>query len=151
MAGIASSAGGVGDALLHKQKLFLQQKLMHFVNTLHQYVMARVLYSAWVELCEGMSSAGSLDEVKSCHDSYLVSIQRQCLVAHDKLQFDECLIFLMRVLSFKLNVGHFPHVADLAGCQKTLITFQTKRYDSHDEAGGLLHADCTVALTSKDV
>lgn len=45
----------------------------------------QVLYSAWVELCEGMSSARSLDEVKSCHDSYLVSIQRQCLVAPDKL------------------------------------------------------------------
>ncbi|KAL2611090.1 hypothetical protein R1flu_022782 [Riccia fluitans] len=151
---------GVGDAVLHKQRLLLQQKLMHFVNTLHQYVMDRVLYSAWVELSEGMSSAGSLDEVKSCHDSYLISIQRQCLVAPDKLwtliasrvktilglalnyysiqrvlcdgvgasavgarcqleiervekQFDECLIFLIRVLSFKLNVGHFPHLADL--------------------------------------
>ncbi|BBN01636.1 gamma-tubulin complex component 5 [Marchantia polymorpha subsp. ruderalis] len=151
---------GVGDAALHKQRLLLQQKLMHFVNTLHQYVMDRVLYSAWVELCEGMSSARSLDEVKSCHDSYLVSIQRQCLVAPDKLwtliagrvktilglalnyysiqrvlcdgvgasavsarcqleiervekQFDECMVFLMRVLSFRLNVGHFPHLADL--------------------------------------
>ncbi|CAM6098848.1 unnamed protein product [Calypogeia fissa] len=151
---------GVGDAAVHKRRLLLQQKLMHFVNTLHQYVMDRVLYSAWVDLCESMSSAGSLDEVIACHDAYLVSIQRQCLVAPDKLwtliagrvktilglalnyhsiqrvlcdgigapaltarcqleiervekQFDECMVFLMRVLSFKLNVGHFPHLADL--------------------------------------
>lgn len=33
---------GGGDAAHHKQRLLLQQKLMHFVNTLHQYVMDRV-------------------------------------------------------------------------------------------------------------
>ncbi|KAG0618391.1 hypothetical protein M758_4G060000 [Ceratodon purpureus] len=151
---------GGGDAAHHKQRLLLQQKLMHFVNTLHQYVMDRVLYSSWLELSEGMASAGSLDEVIACHDAYLVSIQRQCLVAPDKLwtliagrvktilglaldyysiqrtlcdgiaapnitarcqseierverQFDECMVFLLRVLSFKLNVGHFPHLSDL--------------------------------------
>ncbi|KAJ7557444.1 hypothetical protein O6H91_05G127000 [Diphasiastrum complanatum] len=152
---------GGGDTANHKQQLLLQQKLMHFVNTLHQYVMDRVLYSAWVELCEGMALASSLDEVITCHDMYLTSIQRQCFVAPDKLwtliasrvktvlglaldyysiqrtlcggggsalgmvarcqlevgkverQFDECMVFLLRVLSFKLNVGHFPHLTDL--------------------------------------
>eukprot|EP00250_Pteridium_aquilinum_P014873 c22252_g1_i2 orf=130-3138(+) len=143
-----------------KQQLLLQQKLMHFVNTLHQYIMDRVLHSAWEELNQGMTTACSLDEVIACHEAYLVSIQRQCLVAPDKLwalissrvktilslaldfysiqrtlcgggaapaikarcqleiqrvgrQFDECIVFLLRVLSFKLNVGHFPHLAEL--------------------------------------
>ncbi|KAI5075340.1 hypothetical protein GOP47_0009416 [Adiantum capillus-veneris] len=151
---------GVGRMTDIKQQLLLQQKLMHFVNTLHQYVMDRVLYSAWEELCQGMAMACSLDEVIACHDAYLVSIQRQCLVAPDKLwalissrvktilslaldfysiqrtlfsggaapaikarcqleiervgrQFEECIVFLLRVLSFKLNVGHFPHLAEL--------------------------------------
>uniref|UniRef100_A0A7I4ANN1 Gamma-tubulin complex component n=1 Tax=Physcomitrium patens TaxID=3218 RepID=A0A7I4ANN1_PHYPA len=151
---------GGGDAAHHKQRLLLQQKLMHFVNTLHQYVMDQVLYSSWLELSEGMASAGSLDEVIAYHDAYLVSIQRQCLVAPDKLwaliagrvkailglaleyysiqrtlcdgvaapnttarcqsdlerverQFYECMVFLLRVLSFNLNVGHFPHFSDL--------------------------------------
>lgn len=36
---------GGGDAAHHKQRLLLQQKLMHFVNTLHQYVMDRVSLS----------------------------------------------------------------------------------------------------------
>jgi gamma-tubulin complex component 5 len=76
---------GGGDGAHNKQRLLLQQKLMHFVNTLHQYVMDRVLYSAWVELSEGMVAARSLDEVIACHDAYLISIQRQCLIAHDKL------------------------------------------------------------------
>ncbi|XP_057863216.2 uncharacterized protein LOC131071418 [Cryptomeria japonica] len=153
---------GSNDTHSNKQHLLLQQKLLHFVNTFHQYVMDRVLYSAWIELCEGMASAGSLDEVIACHEAYLVSIQRQCFIAPDKLwaliasrvrtilslaldfysiqntlynggaaagikarcqmevdrvgqQFDECILFLLRVLSFKLNVGKFPHLEDLVG------------------------------------
>lgn len=47
--------------------------------------LKQVLYSSWIELSEGMAAAGSLDEVIACHDAYLVSIQRQCLVAPDKL------------------------------------------------------------------
>lgn len=38
-----------------------------------------------MELCEGMSVARSLDEVILCHDVYLTSIQKQCLVAPDKV------------------------------------------------------------------
>ncbi|XP_058069309.1 uncharacterized protein LOC131218654 [Magnolia sinica] len=122
--------------------------------------MDRVFHSAWLELCKGMASAGSLDEVIEVLEAYVLSIQRQCFVAPDKLwaliasriksilglaldfysiqqtlcsggavpaiktrcemevdriekQFDDCISFLLRVLSFKLNVGHFPHLADL--------------------------------------
>ncbi|WOL11137.1 hypothetical protein Cni_G19898 [Canna indica] len=152
---------GRGSKMNHYKHHFLvQQKLLHFVDAFHQYVMDRVLHSAWSELCSGMSSAGSLDEVIEVHDSYLLSIQRQCFVASDKLwaliasriktilglaldfysiqqtlnsggaasaikarcemevdriekQFDDCVAFLLRILSFRLNVGHFPHLADL--------------------------------------
>ncbi|KAK1626301.1 hypothetical protein QYE76_000616 [Lolium multiflorum] len=143
-----------------KQHLIVGQKLLHFVDAFHQYVMDRVYHSAWTELCDGMASATTLDEVMEVHESYLSSIQRQCFVASDKLwaliasrvktilglaldfhnveqtlgtggtapavrarcemeldriekQFDECVVFLLRILSFKLNVGHFPHLADL--------------------------------------
>ncbi|XP_008795985.2 gamma-tubulin complex component 5-like isoform X1 [Phoenix dactylifera] len=144
----------------YKHHLLLEQKLLHFVDAFHQYVMDRVFHSAWTELCTGMASAGSLDEVIEVHEAYLLSIQRQCFVAPDKLwaliasriktilglaldfytiqltlssggaapaikarcemevdriekQFDDCIAFLLRILSFKLNVGHFPHLADL--------------------------------------
>ncbi|ONK64090.1 uncharacterized protein A4U43_C07F21980 [Asparagus officinalis] len=144
----------------YKHHLLVQQKLLHFVDAFHQYVMDRVYHSAWIDLCTGMASAGSLDEVIEVHDIYLLSIQRQCFVAPDKLwaliasriksilglaldfysieqtlgsggttpaikarceiemdriekQFDDCIAFLLRILSFKLNVGHFPHLADL--------------------------------------
>ncbi|KAG1366262.1 Gamma-tubulin complex component [Cocos nucifera] len=188
---------GRGSTTHHyKHHLLVEQKLLHFVDAFHQYVMDRVFHSAWTELCSGMASAGSLDEVIEVHEAYLLSIQRQCFVAPDKLwaliasriktilglaldfysiqltlssggaapaikarcemevdriekQFDDCIAFLLRVfspsvscpvlikfddcfecrwiywkakplfcecmqiLSFKLNVGHFPHLADL--------------------------------------
>ncbi|XP_010248230.1 PREDICTED: gamma-tubulin complex component 5 [Nelumbo nucifera] len=152
---------GRGTATINRKHHWLvEQKLLHFVDAFHQYVMDRVFHSAWLELCEGMASAGSLDEVREVHEAYLLSIQRQCFVVPDKLwalianrikiilglaldfysiqqtlnssgaalaikarcemeidriekQFDDCIAFLLRVLSFKLNVGHFPHLADL--------------------------------------
>lgn len=144
----------------YKHHQLVQQKLLHFVDAFHQYVMDRVYHSAWIELCSGMASAGSLDEVIEVHEAYLLSIQRQCFVAPDKLwaliasrvknilglaldfysieqtlgsggttpaikarceiemdriekQFDDCIAFLLRILSFNLNVGHLPHLADL--------------------------------------
>ncbi|KAF6145458.1 hypothetical protein GIB67_032581 [Kingdonia uniflora] len=45
----------------------------------------RVFHSSWLELCEGMTSDGSLDEVLEAHEAYLLSIQRQCFVVPDKL------------------------------------------------------------------
>ncbi|KAK3025229.1 hypothetical protein RJ639_044577, partial [Escallonia herrerae] len=150
-----------GTATVNRKHHWLvEQKLLHFVDAFHQYVMDRVYHSAWRELCEGMAAAGSLDEVIEVHEAYLLSIQRQCFVVPDKLwaliasrinnilelaldfysiqqtlssggavsaikarcemevdrierQFDDCISFLLRVLSFKLNVGQFPHLADL--------------------------------------
>ncbi|KAJ0982388.1 hypothetical protein J5N97_010643 [Dioscorea zingiberensis] len=134
----------------YKHHLLVEQKLLHFVDAFHQYVMDRVFHSSWIELCSGMASAGSLDEVIEVHEAYLLSVQRQCFVAPDKLwaliasriksilglaldfysiqqtlssggaapaikarcemevdriekQFDDCIAFLLRILSFKLN------------------------------------------------
>ncbi|KAI6688966.1 hypothetical protein NL676_025794 [Syzygium grande] len=147
-------------AYSRKRHWLVEQKLLHFVDAFHQYVMDRVYHSAWRELCEGIATAQSLDGVMEVHDAYLLSIQRQCFVVPDKLwaliasrinsilglaldfysvqqtlssggaiptikarcemeieriekQFDDCIAFLLRVLSFKLNVGNFPHLADL--------------------------------------
>ncbi|KAB2627188.1 gamma-tubulin complex component 5-like [Pyrus ussuriensis x Pyrus communis] len=143
----------------HKRHWLVEQKFLHFVDAFHQYVMDRVYHNAWRELCEGMATARSLDEVIEVHELYLLTIQRQCFVVPDKLwaliasrinnilrlaldfysiqltlsggtvsaikakcemevdriekQFDDCIAFLLKVLSFKLNVGHFPHLADL--------------------------------------
>lgn len=56
----------------------------------------QVYHSAWRELCEGMGAAKSLDEVIEVHETYMLSIQRQCFVVPDKL-----------VIIISLNLGVF--------------------------------------------
>ncbi|KAK2992321.1 hypothetical protein RJ640_020314, partial [Escallonia rubra] len=240
-----------GTATVNRKHHWLvEQKLLHFVDAFHQYVMDRVIFiqllrrifsvggylflsiacgfvkqvyhSAWRELCEGMAAAGSLDEVIEVHEAYLLSIQRQCFVVPDKLvfirllffaifmfrtsiiaemndgsddglfsfqwaliasrinnilglaldfysiqqtlssggavsaikarcemevdrierQFDDCISFLLRVLSFKLNVGQFPHLADLV----TRINFN---YFYISDNGNLITAPGSDTVTSK--
>ncbi|CAN1235020.1 Gamma-tubulin complex component 5 (Fragment) [Linum perenne] len=143
-----------------KRHWLVEQKLLHFIDAFHQHVMDGVYHSAWRELCEGMTVAGSLDEVMEVHEAYLLSIQRQCFVVPGKLwsvianrinrilnlaldfyaiqqtlnsdeaaspmkakcettveqiekSFNDCIAVLLRVLSVKVNVKHFPHLADL--------------------------------------
>ncbi|KAE9460902.1 hypothetical protein C3L33_07269, partial [Rhododendron williamsianum] len=181
---------GRGTATINRKRHWLvEQKLLHFVDAFHQYVMDRVYHSAWRELCEGMASAASLDEVIEVHEAYLLSIQRQCFVVPDKLwaliasrinsilglaldfysvqqtltsggavsaikarcemevariekQFDDCIAFLLRVLSFKLNVGHFPHLADL-------VTRINYNYFYMSYNGNLITAPGSETLSSK--
>ncbi|KAJ8758768.1 hypothetical protein K2173_000489 [Erythroxylum novogranatense] len=172
-----------------KHHWLVEQKLLHFVDAFHQYVMDRVYHSAWCELCQGMAAAGSLDEVIEVHEAYLLSIQRQCFVVPDKLwaliasrinsilslaldfysvqqtlsssgaapamrarcemevdriekQFDDCVAFLLRVLSFKLNVGNFPHLADL-------VTRINYNYFYMSDSGNLMTATGSETVTSR--
>ncbi|CAJ1973361.1 unnamed protein product [Sphenostylis stenocarpa] len=172
-----------------KHHWLVEQKLLHFVDAFHQYVMDRVYHSAWRELCEGMTAAKSLDEVIEVHETYILSIQRQCFVVPDKLgaliasrinsilgialdfyniqqtlssggavsaikarcdmevdriekQFDDCIAFLLRVLSFKLNVGHFPHLADL-------VTRINYNYFYMSANGNLMTASSSGSVTSR--
>ncbi|XP_055833177.1 uncharacterized protein LOC129902142 isoform X1 [Solanum dulcamara] len=172
-----------------KHHWLLEQKLLHFVDAFHHYVMDRVYHSAWDEFCEGLAAARSLDEVIEIHEAYLMSIQRQCFAVPEKLwaliasrinsilglaldfysvqqtlscggavsaikarcemeinriekQFDDCIVFLMRILSFKLNVGQFPHLADLV----TRINYN-HFYMSHN--GSLINAPGSNAVPSK--
>ncbi|KAL6995576.1 hypothetical protein U1Q18_005711 [Sarracenia purpurea var. burkii] len=181
---------GRGNATINRKHHWLvEQKLLHFVDAFHQYVMDRVYHSAWRELCEGMAAAASLDEVIEVHEAYLLTIQRQCFVVPDKLwalianrinsilglaldfysiqqtitsggavsaikarcemevdriekQFDDCIAFLLRVLSSKLNVGHFPHLADL-------VTRINYNYFYMSDGGNLITAPSSETLPSK--
>ncbi|OAY57168.1 gamma-tubulin complex component 5 isoform X1 [Manihot esculenta] len=172
-----------------KHHWLVEQKLLHFVDAFHQYVMDRVYHSAWHELCEGMATAGSLDEVIEVHEAYLLSIQRQCFVVPDKLwaliasriniilglaldfysiqqtlssggatsamkarcemevdriekRFDDCIGFLLRILSFKLNVGQFPHLADL-------VTRINYNYFYMSDNGSLMTATGSETVSSR--
>ncbi|CAH8356142.1 unnamed protein product [Eruca vesicaria subsp. sativa] len=181
---------GKGSATkIRKHHWLLEQKLLNFVDAFHQYVMDRVYHTAWSELCEAMVKAGSLDEVIYVHETYLLSIQRQCFVVQEKLwaiiasrinmilglalefysiqqtlssggaasaikarcemeidriekQFEDCIAFLLRVLSSKLNVGHFPHLADL-------VTRINYNYHYMPDTGSLMTASGAETMSSR--
>jgi gamma-tubulin complex component 5 len=57
-------------------------------------------YSIQRTLCDGVAAPA-------------ITARCQLEIERVERQFDECMVFLLRVLSFRLNVGHFPHLADL--------------------------------------
>lgn len=57
----------------------------------------QVYHTAWRELCEAMVKAGSLDEVIYVHETYLLSIQRQCFVVQEKLVIDPFLKCITKI------------------------------------------------------
>ncbi|KAI5353987.1 PREDICTED: CST complex subunit CTC1 [Prunus dulcis] len=77
----------------------------------------KVYHNAWRELCEDMTAARSLDEVieLTLSGGTVSAIKAKCEMEVDRIekQFDDFIAFLLRVLSFKLNVGHFPQLTDL--------------------------------------
>lgn len=64
----------------------------------------QVYHTAWRELCEAMVKAGSLDEVIYVHETYLLSIQRQCFVVQEKLVIRSlnCRTFIYIYIFWKL-------------------------------------------------
>lgn len=80
-----------------------------------------------------LSSGGAVSAIKARCEMEINRIEKQ---------FDDCIAFLMRILSFKLNVGQFPHLADLV----TRINYN-HFYMSHN--GSLINAPGSNAVPSK--
>ncbi|KAL0024129.1 hypothetical protein WJX77_000413 [Trebouxia sp. C0004] len=79
---VKAGRGEAGRPLEHGD--VLAHQLSHFVNTLHQFVMDRLLHGAWLALEQALEGAKSLEEVKAAHSRFVVAVQRQCLLAPDK-------------------------------------------------------------------
>ena len=74
-----------GDVLAHQ--------LSHFVNTLHQFVMDRLLHGAWLALEQVSIAACNLlyvEHILSC-SSLLVVLRSNTLLAHEHTNFDQTL------------------------------------------------------------
>ncbi|XP_057973341.1 uncharacterized protein LOC131161533 [Malania oleifera] len=80
-----------------------------------------------------LSSSGAVSAMKARCEMEVERIEKQ---------FDDCIAFLLRVLSFKLNVGHFPHLADL-------VTRINYNYFYMSASGNLIAAPGADAVSSK--
>lgn len=57
--------------------------MTHFINSLNNFLMFEVVETAWVKLVAGIEHASCLDDIISCHDSYLQEIQERALLSEE--------------------------------------------------------------------
>ncbi|XP_025944564.1 gamma-tubulin complex component 5 isoform X1 [Apteryx mantelli] len=77
----------------------LRVKLMHFVNSLHNYIMTRILHSTGLEFQHQVEEAKDLDQLIKIHYRYLSTIHDRCLL-REKVSFVKEAI--MKVLNLVL-------------------------------------------------
>ncbi|XP_072294664.1 gamma-tubulin complex component 5 [Eucyclogobius newberryi] len=83
---------------IHRMCL-LRVKLMHFVNSLHNYIMTRILHSTGLEFQHQVQEAKDLDQLIKIHYKYLATIHDRCLL-REKVSFVKEAI--MKVLNLVL-------------------------------------------------
>ncbi|XP_078002437.1 gamma-tubulin complex component 5 isoform X2 [Phascolarctos cinereus] len=83
---------------IHRMFL-LRVKLMHFVNSLHNYIMTRILHSTGLEFQHQVEEAKDLDQLIKIHYRYLSTIHDRCLL-REKVSFVKEAI--MKVLNLVL-------------------------------------------------
>uniref|UniRef100_A0A4W4GMR4 Gamma-tubulin complex component n=1 Tax=Electrophorus electricus TaxID=8005 RepID=A0A4W4GMR4_ELEEL len=83
---------------IHRMVL-LRVKLMHFVNSLHNYIMTRILHSTGLEFQHQVQEAKDLDQLIKIHYRYLSTIHDRCLL-REKVSFVKEAI--MKVLNLVL-------------------------------------------------
>ncbi|KAM4628694.1 gamma-tubulin complex component 5 [Polymixia lowei] len=99
--------GGVAEEVTAKDHInqqihrmcLLRVKLMHFVNSLHNYIMTRILHSTGLEFQHQVQEAKDLDQLIKIHYRYLSTIHDRCLL-REKVSFVKEAI--MKVLNLVL-------------------------------------------------
>uniref|UniRef100_A0AAY5K512 Gamma-tubulin complex component n=1 Tax=Esox lucius TaxID=8010 RepID=A0AAY5K512_ESOLU len=103
----AKGLGGVPEEMAAKEPIdqqihrmfLLRVKLMHFVNSLHNYIMTRILHSTGLEFQHQVQEAKDLDQLIKIHYRYLSTIHDRCLL-REKVSFVKEAI--MKVLNLVL-------------------------------------------------
>ncbi|XP_041361102.1 gamma-tubulin complex component 5-like [Gigantopelta aegis] len=72
-------------AKIHKMEL-LRFRLMYFVNSLHNYIMTRILHSTGLEFKQELDRAVDLDQIIVAHACYVRNIHERCLM-HKSVAF----------------------------------------------------------------
>ncbi|KAK7091928.1 gamma-tubulin complex component 5-like [Littorina saxatilis] len=85
-----SAVMGEGETMSRSERLHrlhvLRFRLAYFVNSLHNYIMTRILHSSGLEFADEIKEATDLQQVIDVHARYVHTIHEQCLL-HKKLSF----------------------------------------------------------------
>ncbi|XP_055996966.1 gamma-tubulin complex component 5-like isoform X2 [Ostrea edulis] len=58
----------------------LRMRLTYFVNSLHNYIMTRILHSTGIEFKQDLGKAKDLDQIIAVHNKYVNTIHERCLL-----------------------------------------------------------------------
>ncbi|GAB1610647.1 gamma-tubulin complex component 5 isoform X2 [Argonauta hians] len=97
--------GSNQEVLLNKEKIhrlhMLRIRLMYFTNTLNSHIMHQIAHSK--ELLGCLKTSVDLDEMVSCHESYLEHILESCFLDAKKSAMGN---LLDQILSIGLQLSH---------------------------------------------
>ncbi|XP_013414718.1 gamma-tubulin complex component 5 isoform X2 [Lingula anatina] len=119
--------------LIHRVQIF-RLRLMHFVNSLHQYIMTRILHSTGLEFQNEVELATDLDQVIYIHNNYVSKIHERCLLHKRVAMIKETVTRVLNIavgFQEKWNAGidnisekYLKHVEDeFKNCVKFLTSF----------------------------
>ncbi|XP_059140755.1 gamma-tubulin complex component 5-like [Physella acuta] len=86
---------------IHRFQL-LRFRLLYFINSLHNYIMTRILHSKGLEFATQLEGVTDLEQIISIHRDYVNAIHERCLL-HPKLAFLKEAV--MKVLNLALTFG----------------------------------------------
>lgn len=82
---------------IHRMFL-LRTKLMHFVNSLHNYMMTRILHSTGLEFQHQVEEAKDLDQLIRIHYRYLSTIHDRCLLREKVSSVKEAIMKMLNIV-----------------------------------------------------
>ncbi|XP_063809343.1 gamma-tubulin complex component 5 [Pseudophryne corroboree] len=122
--------------LIHRMFL-LRVKLMHFVNSLHNYMMTRILHSTGLEFQHQVEEAKDLDQLIKIHYRYLSTIHDRCLLREKVSSVKEAIMKVMNVVLMFADRWHaglgawkaesiMKMESDFTNCHKFLVKVLNK-------------------------
>ncbi|GFR92975.1 gamma-tubulin complex component, partial [Elysia marginata] len=98
-------------SLIHQFHL-LRFRLLFFVNSVHDYIMTRILHSTELEFGCQLDAAMDLDQIIHIHSQYVDAIHERCLLHPRLTMLREA---VLRVLNLTLTFGtHWRQGVDFA-------------------------------------
>ncbi|MEE6507620.1 hypothetical protein FKM82_027606 [Ascaphus truei] len=121
---------------IHRMFL-LRVKLMHFVNSLHNYMMTRILHSTGLEFQHQVEEAKDLDQLIKIHYRYLSTIHDRCLLREKVSSVKEAIMKVMNVVLMFADRWHagigawkmesiVKMESDFTNCHKFLVKVLNK-------------------------
>ncbi|KAE8625668.1 hypothetical protein XENTR_v10006357 [Xenopus tropicalis] len=112
---------------IHRMFL-LRVKLMHFVNSLHNYLMTRILHSTGLEFQHQVEEAKDLDQLIKIHYRYLSTIHDRCLLREKVSSVKEA---IMKVLNVVLMFADRWHAGLEAWKMESIIKMESDFTNCH--------------------